>query len=121
MARARFGLPRSCRLLKPEEYKSTLKSGSRWRDDYFGVYAAPNPYSYGRLGIVVSRKTSPKAVARNRIKRQIRESFRCRKETLNGVDIVVTASSRAGVAKSDSLRESLQEMWDKVEKLCKKS
>ncbi|MBI3778571.1 MAG: ribonuclease P protein component [Gammaproteobacteria bacterium] len=121
MAYARFGLPKSRRLLKPEEYKSTLKSGSRWRDDYFGVYAAPNLHPYGRLGIVVSRKTSPRAVTRNRVKRQIRESFRYRKEKFSGLDIVVMASPRAGAAASDSLRVSLQQMWDKVEKLCKKS
>jgi len=107
--------------LKPAEFKATLKSGIRWRDDFFGVYAVPNPYPYGRLGIVVSRKTSPRAVVRNRVKRQIRESFRCQKEKFSGLDIVIVAGPRAGTGQSVSLRASLQQIWDKVEKQCKKS
>ena len=99
----------------------TLKSSARWRDDLFGVYATPNPHSYGRLGIVVSRKASPRAVVRNRIKRQIRESFRCQKEKFSGLDIVVVAAPHAGKAESISLRASLQQIWEKVEKQCKKS
>jgi ribonuclease P protein component len=118
---ARCGLSKSYRLLKPAEFKVTLKSSTRWRDDFFGVYAISNPHPYGRLGIVVSRKTSPRAVVRNRVKRQIRESFRCQKEKFSGLDIVVVASPRAGKAESISLRLSLQQIWEKVEKQCKKS
>jgi ribonuclease P protein component len=93
----------------------------RWRDDFFGVYAAPNPHPHGRLGIVVSRKTSPRAVVRNRVKRQIRESFRGRQEKLDGLDFVVVASPKAGRAQTVSLRASLQQLWEKVEQRCKKS
>jgi len=118
---ARCGLSKSYRLLRPAEFKATLKSSTRWRDDFFGVYATPNPHPYGRLGIVVSRKTSPRAVVRNRVKRQIRESFRCQKEKFSGLDIVVVAGPRAGTAQLISLRASLQQIWDKVEKQCKKS
>jgi ribonuclease P protein component len=118
---ARCGLSKSYRLLKPAEFKATLKSSTRWRDDFFGVYAIPNPHPYGRLGIVVSRKTSPRAVVRNRVKRQIRESFRCQKEKFSGLDVVVVASPRAGKAELISLRASLQQIWEKVEKQCKKS
>lgn len=121
MATARCGLPKSNRLLKPDEFRVTLKSGTRWRDDFFGVYATPNPYPYGRLGIVVSRKTSHRAVVRNRIKRQIRESFRCQKEKFSGMDIVVVAGPRAGNVQSITIRASLQQIWDKAEILCKKS
>jgi ribonuclease P protein component len=118
---ARYGLSKSCRLLKPAEFKVTLKSSMRWRDDFFGVYAISNPHPYGRLGIVVSRKTSPRAVVRNRVKRQIRESFRCQKEKFSGLDIVVVAGPRAGKAETVSLRASLQLIWEKVETQCKKS
>ena len=98
-----------------------LKGSLRWRDDLFGVYAVPNPYPHGRLGIVVSRKTSPRAVVRNRVKRQIRESFRGCQEKLAGLDFVVVASPRAGRAQTASLRASLQQLWEKVEQRCKKS
>lgn len=81
----------------------------------------PNLHPYGRLGIVVSRKTSPRAVVRNRVKRQIRETFRKLQERLSGLDIVVVASSKAGAAEAVSLRSSLQQIWEKVEQQCRKS
>ena len=118
---ARRGLPKSHRLLRPAEFTATLKSRLRWRDDNFGVYAVPNSHSHGRLGIVVSRKTSPRAVARNRVKRQVRELFRQHQERLSGMDIVVVASPKAGRAEVTSLRTSLQQLWEKVEHQCKKS
>jgi ribonuclease P protein component len=121
LANARGGLPKSHRLLKPAQFAATLKSSLRWRNDHFGVYAAPNPYPYGRLGIVVSRKTSPRAVVRNRVKRQIRESFRQYQGRLSGMDIVVLASPKAGATEVVSLRTSLQQLWEKVEQRCKKS
>ena len=121
MADAGGGLPKSHRLLKPVEFTATLKSTRRWRDSCFGVYALPNLYSHGRIGIVVSRKTSPRAVVRNRVKRQIRESYRRYQKKLAGLDIVVVANPKAGVALVDVLRTSLQELWQKVEQQCKKS
>ena len=105
----------------PAEFTTTLKSKWRGRDDFFGVYAIPNPHSYGRLGLVVSRKASPRAVVRNRVKRQVREAFRRYQEKLGGLDIVVVASAKAGPAPSAVLRASLQQLWDKVEKQCRKS
>jgi ribonuclease P protein component len=108
-------------LRRPAEFKTVLKGSLRWRDDFFGVYAVPNPHPHGRLGIVVSRKISPRAVVRNRVKRQIRESFRGGQEKLAGLDFVVVASPAAGRAQTAALRASLQQLWEKVEQRCKKS
>ena len=106
---------------QPAEFKTVLQGSLRWRDEFFGVYAVPNPHAYGRLGIVVSRKTSPRAVVRNRVKRQIRESFRGRQENLAGLDFVVVASPRAGREQVATLRAALGKLWEKVEQRCKKS
>lgn len=103
------------------EFATTLKSRWRGRDEIFGVYAVSNPYPYGRLGIVVSRKVSTRAVVRNRIKRQIREAFRRSQEKLEGLDVVVVASPKAGTATAASLRASLQKLWEKVEEQCRRS
>lgn len=121
MSSAQHGLSRSRRLRTPAEFKTTLKSTWRGRDEFFGVYVIPNPYPYGRLGLVVSRKASPRAVVRNRIKRQVREAFRRYQEKLGGLDIVVVASAKAGPAPAPVLRTSLQQLWDKVKEQCRKS
>ncbi len=105
----------------PAEFTATLKSTWRGRDDFFGVYAIPNLYPYGRLGLIVSRKASPRAVVRNRVKRQVREAFRRYQQKLTGLDIVVVASAKAGTAPAMVLRASLQQLWDKVEQQCRKS
>jgi len=120
LSSALYGLPRSRRLRLPAEFATTLKSRRRGRDEIFGVYAVTNPYSYARLGIVVSRKVSARAVVRNRIKRQIREAFRRSQEMLAGLDVVVVASPKAGTAPAALLRTSLQKLWERVEEQCRK-
>ncbi|MGE5240883.1 MAG: ribonuclease P protein component [Bacteroidota bacterium] len=121
MTSARYGLPKSHRLLKPTEYTATQKGGQRWRDELLRVYAVPNPHSYGRLGIVISRRVSPRAVIRNRVKRHIRESFRHSHTKLSGLDIVVVANPTAAQASAERLRGSLQQMWEMVEQQCRRS
>ena len=56
-----------------------------------------------RLGLVVTKKGNPKAVRRNRIKRLIREQFRCRLPGLPSVDIVVQVFGELDDAKLASL------------------
>ncbi len=44
---------------------------------------------WARLGIVVAKKNVRLAVARNRLKRIVRESFRQQQDSLQGLDVVV--------------------------------
>jgi ribonuclease P protein component len=54
------------------------------------VYAVENGLEYTRLGISVGRRKVRRAVARNRIKRLVREAFRlARSELPAGVDLIV--------------------------------
>lgn len=117
MAAARLGLARSQRLLKPSEFQSVLK-GRRARDAYFAVYAQANGKAAARLGITVSRRVSLKAVERNRIKRQIRESFRRAQTSLAGRDVVVAASAPASRAANVELRRSLSQLWINIVEAC---
>ena len=118
MAAARLGLCRSQRLLKPAEFQQVLKKGRRARDAHFSVYAQANGKALARLGITVSRRVALRAVVRNRIKRQIRESFRATQVTLAGRDIVVVASQSAAQAANPALRQSLSQLWIKIVDLC---
>lgn len=59
-------------------------------DAHLIVYPSRNGLAHTRLGIVVSKKRIRSAVARNRIKRLIREAFRLSKQQLPpGLDLVV--------------------------------
>lgn len=73
-----------------------------------------NEQGQPRLGLAVSRKVSATAVGRNRIKRQVRESFRLNTANLPPIDIVVMAKRDAATAENGELRRSLQRHWQKL-------
>jgi len=98
-----------------------MRRGCSSQDGFFTVIAAPNKHKHGRIGLVVSRKASPKAVTRNRIKRQIRESFRVQQRILQGLNVVVVAHAQAVSAPGDRLRASLRQHWQEVARRCKSS
>lgn len=110
------GLPRHQRIPDAPAFQAVLKHGRRSRDACFAIYAAPATGGVARLGVAVSRRVSRSAVGRNRIKRQIRESFRQHKHELGAQDIVVVAQSRAATETNASLRSSLERHWDQLKK-----
>lgn len=97
-----------------------MRGGRKSRDLYFNVFVARSDRRGARLGLAVSRRVAPMAAARNRIKRQARESFRHHRALLAELDVVVVAQSAAASAASAVLRTSLLGHWNKAKKLCKK-
>jgi ribonuclease P protein component len=71
-----------------------------------------------RLGLAVAAKTIGNAVARNRVRRTIRESFRLAQHRLPPVDIVVSARAPARDAQRARLRASLEQLWSQVIRQC---
>lgn len=91
---------------------------------HFGIYAIRNTLGHARVGLVVSKKVSKKAVIRNRIKRQVRESFRLQQNNFGSIDFVVVAKAPlAAIAfqslACESLKAPLQPLWFKAMKRCK--
>ena len=79
------------------------------------IILCPNGAEHSRLGTSVSRRVARRAVARNRIKRQIRESFRHNAERLKGLDVVVIARSGAQTMDSNRLRHVLARAWERAD------
>lgn len=67
--------------------------------------------------MVVAKKKTRLAVARNRIKRVIRESFRHNKVTLSGIDFVVLSRMGADDVDNQILFDSLERHWDRLRKV----
>ncbi|MDP6182511.1 MAG: ribonuclease P protein component [Gammaproteobacteria bacterium] len=103
------------RLLKPIEFQHTFAQGKRYRCRFFTVTARVNELKHPRLGLAISRKHAPRAVERNRIKRVVRESFRCNATRMGPVDIVVQATATARSESSDVLSRKLEVLWSKLE------
>ena len=115
---ALLGLPSQRRLKSRLQFNYVFDNNCGSRDKYFAVYARPNNEQGPRLGMVVSRRVSPRAVDRNRIKRQIREDFRQSVAELDDLDYVVVARQAARRETGGKIRTSLQQHWDRLYKQC---
>jgi len=115
---AGFEFPRDRRLLKPDEYRRVFNDGLRSADGRFLVLASPNNLDHARLGLAVSKKNCRRAVDRNRIKRLIRESFRCNQHLMKGLDLVVV--TRQGIDQADNrdCLASLNHHWHRLAEKC---
>lgn len=105
-------------MLKPEAFSRVFRDGIRSSDPFFTLLALRNDLGAPRIGLAVSRKVSPTAAGRNRIKRQVRESFRICQASLPAIDIVVMAKRDAAAADNGQLRSSLEKHWQKLAKRC---
>jgi ribonuclease P protein component len=109
------------RIVTGSHYRSVFNNRKRVGGQYFTIHKLPNDAGIHRLGLAVSRKVSKRAVERNRIKRQVRESFRTlhglREDAGNpirGIDMVVVAKPAAAHAGNTELRRDLDRLWARV-------
>lgn len=94
-------LPKSHRLLSSADYKHVFADATPARNRMFTVLVRRNEYGHARLGLVVSRRVSRKAVIRNAVKRVVRETFRCHSLRHEPFDLVVIARFAASEASND--------------------
>lgn len=102
-------MPKTARLLKGAQFERVFASRRSRNSELFRIHYAPSDRA--RLGMTVSRRVSRSAVVRNRIRRQIRESFRCLRDSLASHDFVVVAKPAAARADTRSLRDALDQLW----------
>jgi ribonuclease P protein component len=114
----RFGFARCQRLLSGADFDRVYARRLRVQDANLAINAAPNTVGQARLGLSISGKTVGDSVDRNRVKRQIRESFRKAASTLPAFDLIVGARNGARTAHNAALRASLESLWEQIRKRC---
>lgn len=107
-------LPRNARLLRPADFRAPRENRQRLSTRNFVAEFWQAPADIARLGMAVSRRVSKRAVVRNRIRRQIRESFRIQRSSLPNIDILLIARTQAATQDNAALRSDLSTIWRKL-------
>lgn len=106
------------RLHQPADFRAVRLRGRKFSDSYFSLSVLANHENHPRLGLSIATRTFGTAVARNRIKRLARESFRLNRGALPAVDITVSAREGARAADPSALRASLDSHWKSIAQRC---
>ncbi|UXY15434.1 ribonuclease P protein component [Chitiniphilus purpureus] len=104
------------RLLKTDDFSSVFNLRLSVGNDYFQVLGRPNALPCARLGVVVGRRVDRRAVARNYIKRTVRELFRCHGAHLYGIDLVVRPRRSFGPRDGAAARAALLALFQRIRK-----
>lgn len=106
---------REKRLLTPRQFKAVFDSpDGKVPGRSVLLLIRENQLEHPRLGLAISKKNVRLAVERNRIKRQIRESFRLNQDELSGLDIVVIARKGLGELDNSELSCLFDKLWKRL-------
>jgi ribonuclease P protein component len=111
-----LAFPKSARLLTPGDYGKVFDNVQvRVPHRNFLILATPNSLGHARVGLVFAKRNLKHAVQRNRIKRQVRDTFRLRTD-IPALDIIVLG--RQGLAQLDNreVRQLLEDLWGRLKR-----
>lgn len=112
----RYTFPRSCRLLKTDEFSSVFNFRCGKVGRFLNVYAKPNESQTARLGVVVGKKQLRTAVARNLAKRIVRDAFRLYRHDLPALDYIVRVTKPFDKNESLLVRDELIHLLQKTKR-----
>ncbi|WKY47750.1 ribonuclease P protein component [Eubacteriaceae bacterium ES3] len=109
-------------LKKQNDFKNVFNKGSVFGNKAFAFYFLKNGLEENRIGIIVSKKISKKAVVRNRLRRQIREAYRLNQELFfNGYDIIIIGKQALLNTEYTEIEKSLKHLFYKKNLMRKKN
>lgn len=100
------------RLKGQAAFSQILKEGRRTRGQFLLIAAAPRSTSHPRVGVMVSRKVSKRAVDRNRVRRIIAHLFMHVFTEVAAYDVVVSVVRMPSKTVFSQLEHEVQE-WQK--------
>jgi ribonuclease P protein component len=107
-------LPKVARLRRRREFLLVQQRGTRLYAGEVLVLALDSGFGRPRIGITVSSKIG-NAVARNRVKRWVREAFRAAQADLPAVDLVVVARPGAPRMGLEGARRAIGAARDRLQ------
>ncbi|HET6912274.1 MAG TPA: ribonuclease P protein component [Rhodanobacteraceae bacterium] len=112
-----LGLPPSARLRRAADFAALRHAPGRLDTRFFLIRYCTSEAGCARLGLAVSRRVSKRAVDRNRIKRNVRESFRHARVQMPAFDLLLIARQQAATAAGPALRADLDAAWFRLKPL----
>ena len=110
--------PRRAHLRASAEFQAVFGGGTRFSGPLFRLQVLPaapgQSEPQARLGMTVSKRVDKRAVARNRIRRQVREAFRQQRAQLPPGDYVFQAKPEAAQVDNPGLRAALLKLLGKA-------
>ncbi len=98
------------RLTRNEDFRRVYRDGTRRASALVVLHTYPNGLDTVRLGVPVGRRFG-RAVARNRLRRCLREAVRWhRLQLASGVDLVVVPRAAAALAAHTELRNGVRDV-----------
>lgn len=108
-------MPRSRRLVRGSDIRRVMTAGRRARRKHLDIIWAPGLVGHGRLGLIVPRFRQT-AVARNRLRRRLKELWRRELQgRLPVIDLVLRARPESYRAPFGVLREELSRWCETVQ------
>ena len=106
------------RLLKPQQYQRVFDSVNvKQGGTYFTFLSRDSDDGNCKIGLIISKRHLPKAVARNQVKRCIRESFRLRQIDIQKVsppfDLIVLSKPNTAKLDKRALKKELDQQWSR--------
>jgi len=109
-----YEFSREYRLVSKHDFQFVFAKPTKVTYKYLLVLHRPNLRDHARLGLIIAKHHVKLAVDRNRLRRHIRESFRYRKETLKGLDIIVLMRSKCTPLDQKMFRDDINIIWQKL-------
>ncbi|PNK60765.1 ribonuclease P protein component [Psychrobacter sp. FDAARGOS_221] len=107
--------PKTKRLLKPAEFKQVFNQPLlKVHQIHFMAFAYPSDRTQARLGMAITKKKISTAVARNRVKRIIREQFRHSHAQLPALDLVFIVKKSPKALTNAQLQQEIQDLLGKI-------
>ena len=111
---ARF--TKSQRLLTAPEFKAVFDAPERkLHQSHLMAFIRSNSAQTPRIGMAITKRRVPTAVARNRLKRQIREQFRLQAHCLDNKDIIFIVKNSITDLYNKELKNQINNIFKKIE------
>ncbi|HLS97977.1 MAG: ribonuclease P protein component [Porticoccaceae bacterium] len=110
---ARFDKTR--RLLNAAQFQAVFdRADFKVGHPQFLVLARRSTLGHARLGLVIGKKNIRRAVARNRVKRVVRDTFRHRADRLDSLDIIFLARKGFDTLLPGEQTSIMRDTWERL-------